>query len=163
MKRAFSLAAVAATALCVLAQPTAAAQPVASVTGSITLDEFGNSITVSAREYANGEVSGFFILESGAGLRGRSHTRIRVEVTCLEVVGSHAVVGGTTVRASPTEGTVFPRHAVALEDNGPQQPDRWMLFSTDAGDPANPCLEAIIPASVPALRGNITIRDGTLS
>jgi hypothetical protein len=90
---------------------------VQSVTGNITLDTFGNSITVSARKEATGAVSGFAILR--LGIHGQSHVRIRVAITCLEVTGSVALVGGSTVSASPSVGTIFPQYGFVLQDNGP--------------------------------------------
>jgi hypothetical protein len=138
--------------------PVSAAPPVQSVTGNITLDTFGNSITISARKDAEGVVSGFAILESGLGVRGQSHVRIRIELTCLEVTGSIALVGGSTVAASPSVGTIFPEYGFVLQDNGPGVPDQSTIFALFASVLSNPCLDIFPPAVETALRGNIIVK-----
>jgi hypothetical protein len=138
--------------------PVSASPPVQSVTGSITLDTFGNSITISARKDAEGVVRGFAILESGSSDLGRSHIRIRIEITCLEVTGSVALVGGTNVRETPNQGTRFPQYGFVLQDNGPGVPDQSTIFALFASVPSNPCLDIFPPAVQTALRGNINIK-----
>lgn len=144
--------------IAVIASPVSAAPAVHRVTGNITLDTFGNSITISAREDEAGVVSGFAILESGLGVRGQSHVRIRIRITCLEVTGSIALVGGSTVAASPSVGTIHPQYGFVLQDNGPGVPDKSTIFALFATVPSNPCLDIFAPAVETALRGNIIVK-----
>jgi hypothetical protein len=145
-------------ALAIPAYGTAQPQGNTVVAGNITLDEFGNQLSVAAHETAVGTVSGNIILESGFGVvHGQSHRRIQIDVTCLEVSGSVAFVGGTTVRATAGSGTVHPQYGFVLEDRGPGLPDKWTGFALFATVPSNPCLDLFGPAHETALRGNIII------
>jgi hypothetical protein len=104
-------------------------------------------------------VNGFAILESGLGqVNGQSHVRIRIHITCLEVTGSVALVGGSTVRATPSIGTIHPQYGFVLQDNGPGVPDRETIFALFATVPSDPCLDIFPPAVVPALRGNTIVK-----
>ena len=130
----------------------------ATVSGSITLDSVGNQIMVHARTTASGEVRGKVILESGSGgVHGQSHQRIQIDVTCLQVTGSVAFVGGTTVRATEGVGTIHPQYGFVLEDRGAGLADKWTVFALFATVPSNPCLDLFGPAVETSLRGNITI------
>lgn len=131
----------------------------ASVTGNLTVDSFGNQIIVSAHQAPDGSVSGKVILESGeSGVHGQSHQRIQVDVTCVQVTGSVAIVGGTTVRSTEGVGTVHPQYAFVLEDAGAGLPDKSTIFALFATEPSNPCLDVFGPAVQTSVRGNIVVR-----
>jgi hypothetical protein len=133
------------------------------VTGALTLDEFGNQLIVSAHTDASGQARGSIVLESGiSGVNGQSHRRIFIDVTCLEVSGNTAFVGGTTIRSTPGLGTVHPQYGFVLEDGGLNGTDRSTIFALFATNPANPCADLFGPAVATSIRGNIRISDGTV-
>lgn len=128
------------------------------VAGGLTLDAFENQLSVSAHRHASGNVTGHMVFESGiSGVHGQSRTRIRIRVTCLEVTGSVAFVGGTTVGATASVGTIHPQYGFVLEDRGQGSRDRWTAFALFATDPSNPCLDLFGPAALTAVRGNIVV------
>ena len=137
-------------------------------------DEQGNTVrrqfSFSARRSADGSVKGNAILHNPAfnGANGRNF-QVKVEISCLKVVGNTAVFGGTVKRSNDPNlvDTVF----FSVEDNGEpgKGNDRISgLFFNDSDPNANPgdpqtCL-TLDPGNFEPLSvidgGNIQVKGG---
>jgi hypothetical protein len=143
-----------------LAMPAGAATGDVSVTGGLTLDDFGNQLNVSAHSTAGGGATGEFVFQDGtSGAHNFNAPRvIRVRVTCLvQLSPSVVAVGGITEGTSPGTGSVYPVYTFLLEDRGPGNLDKYTLY----GEFSNPCDEQFGPGGIEtAVAGNIVIQGG---
>jgi hypothetical protein len=139
-----------------LAIPAGAAVPF-SVRGGLTLDDFGNKLSISASPTTAGGAEGHAVLQSGlAGIHNEHQPQvIRIRITCLiPLSASTVIVGGVPEGATAGVGTIFPNYTFVLEDRGPGLQDKWTLFY------GSPCSEAFGPATETAVRGNIVVGSG---
>ena len=127
------------------AQPGSAESRGQSVVGSIAIGGVGNSITVAARTDASGDVRGFVILVSGYSVQ-------LIQVTCLQVTGSVALVGGTTIKSTPSAGTPNLHYGFVLQDSGPGVADRSTIFGFSDVPVDDPCATIFPPAVEQALK-----------
>jgi hypothetical protein len=107
---------IAATAIALLSAAPAAAAPGASVSGSGTV-LFGNTIehiSVSAQQVAGTEATG-----EARIINATAHVRVQVDVNCVNVIGTFAIVSGVVSQSSdPTAVPVGSQAIFAVLDAG---------------------------------------------
>ena len=90
--------------------------------GNIGLEKPGRVLTFTAKEHADGSVSGNVLLQFPSNA-----STFRGEVTCLRVVGNQAFIGGVNLPNSDSQGEI----GFVVEDNGEgrnDDPDRATLM-----------------------------------
>jgi hypothetical protein len=91
---------------------------------------------------------------------GRS-TRAFYDVTCLEVDGNRATIGGA-VRGDPDAAAPFPQYAVfAVEDGGGSGPDRSSFAPTGVSAPPTCPPFSVLPLPAEVVTGDLTVHDAT--
>lgn len=116
------LALAASVALCLSVSPTAqAAAETASANGQGTLDSGARHFSFSAKQNADGTVSGHATLtnKSFTGTNGTSPYKLQIEIVCMNDVGNNTVYFGGNVK-STNEGDPVYHDSVffAVQDNG---------------------------------------------
>jgi hypothetical protein len=141
-----------------LAIPAGAAGGI-SVSGGLTLDSFGNKLSIAAQSTGGGAAIGEAVLQSGTTVIHNpvAPEVIRIRITCMiPLSDTTVIVGGETEGATVGLGTVDPFYSFVLEDGGVGQPDKWTIFAQVSGV----CTEAFGPANETAVAGNIVIHGG---
>ena len=126
-----------------------------SVDGALTLDSFGNRLSVAAKSTSSGGATGHAVFQNGTNGLNRAPEVIRVRITCLiSLTPSSLIVGGETEGASPGVGTIFPFYSFVLEDRG-ALPDKWTIHAQFS----QVCTGALVtgPPVETAVGGNIVI------
>jgi len=134
----------------------------------LVLNEQGNTVrrqfSFSARTSRDGIVTGQAILRNPAfsGANGKTF-QVKIEISCLNVTGNRAVIGGTVQRTNDpniTDSAFF-----VVEDNGEPGANSDMLsgvaFSSEVGPEACQTLDTSNFALFPIEAGNIQVTDGT--
>ena len=154
-----------------LSSPDAAARSasdngiVASVTGhaenTFYQGELLRNVSFSARRHANGRVDGNFqvVLQGPGRFSGypdEGTQPIHFQVTCLEVEGNKAWIGGRIV-APKNDPYLGGEDVWYVEDGGESGPDRVAVW---IGRAAHRCVERGAATGSPSERGELTVRDG---
>ena len=122
--------------------------------------ELLRNVSFSARILPNGEPQGRFhvTLKGPAEYTGgfEDGTRsITFDVTCLEVEGNRAWIGGRIV-APKTDRWIGGEDVWVVEDGGDTGPDRVAVF---IGRAASRCSERPLVSGPPSERGELVVRD----
>ena len=122
--------------------------------------ELLRNVSFSARILPDGEPQGRFhvTLKGPAELTGgfEDGTRsVTFEVTCLEVEGNRAWIGGRIV-APKTDRYLGGEDVWVVEDGGESGPDRVAVF---IGRAAERCAERPLVSGPPSVRGELVVRD----
>jgi hypothetical protein len=135
-----------------------------SVTGHAEHTFFGGellrNVSFSARKLPNGEPQGRFhvTLQGPAEFTGALEDGTRAvtfDVTCLEVEGNRAWIGGRIV-APKTDRYLGGEDVWVVEDGGETGPDRVAVF---IGRAASRCSERPLVSGPPSERGELVVRD----
>ena len=118
------------------------------------------NVSFSARILPNGKPQGRFhvTLQGPAELTGgfEDGTRsVTFDVTCLEVEGNRAWIGGRIV-APKTDRFLGGEDVWVVEDGGETGPDRVAVF---IGRAASRCSERPLVSGPPSERGELVVRD----
>jgi hypothetical protein len=137
---------------------------VASVTGHAENTFYGGellrNVSFSARQHADGRVEGNFevVLQGPGRFSGypdEGTQPIHFQVTCLEVEGKRAWIGGRIV-APKNDPYLGGEDVWYVEDGGETGPDRVAVY---IGAPARRCVEKFPTLGSPSERGELTVRD----
>lgn len=157
--------------------PTAAAQTAgdsANGHGTLLVDngqgEFvRRQFSFSARRHANGTVKGQAILHNPAfeGENGNAY-QLKIDITCLRVVGNVAIMGGTTKRTN--DPNLVDAVFFSVQDNGEPGRDRdkissaffWDDDPNTTGDPQACLLTGPTDFPLNTIEsGNVQVRSGS--
>ena len=138
---------------------------VASVTGHAENTFYGGellrNVSFSAREHADGRVEGNFqvVLQGPGRFSGypdEGTQPIHFEVTCLEVDGNRAWIGGRIV-APQNDPYLGGEDVWYVEEGTNGAPDRVAAY---IGVPARRCIEKFPTLGSASERGELKVRDG---
>ena len=138
-----------------------------SVTGQGKLDNQNGSdseFMFAVKRNSNGKVTGQAIIRNPSYKAGNGQNdKIKIDMTCLKVVGNVAFLGGTTKRKNnqaKTEAVYF-----AVEDNGEQGTDavfRGFYFdddpATDGDSHRCEAIERSVVVLEPSAKGDIQVK-----
>ncbi len=125
--------------------------------GNISSDAPGRVLTFTAKEHADGSISGHILLHFPTA--EEIVPSVRAEVTCMRVDGNVAFIGGRNLPNSGWEGDV----GFWVEDNGQgnaDDPDRASLMWVNLapGDATRVCDGSLLPGpTLEVFRGNIQV------
>ena len=160
------LAALGCAALFAAGSVGAQAAPLASANGQGTLDNGARHFSFSAKQLADGTVTGQAELTNKAftGANGTSPYKLHIDISCMKSFGNTVYFGGTT--KSTNDPSLVDAVFFAVQDNGePGKADKisraffWDDDPETTGDPQACQLNAVDDFPLETIeKGNIQVR-----